>query len=416
VQASTLQQGIPYLRHVFVPQPVMGKSPAQLRAYIDGPDAITGRPFMDEVFDALTRPLTSDETKQLSFDRSTPRLVDADTEENLHHLFLENNWTDQLPIILPTEARVAAMLKGTSRGPEEVVGHMRPTSTREAWEYTVEKVAVNAVMAGARPEYFPVILALAASQTSARASTTSSAAAMAVVNGPIRHEIGMNWGIGAMGPYNHANATIGRAYGLLSQNLQGGSLPEVTYLGSQGNNYAYNSITFAENEERSPWVPFHVQHGFKADESAVSTFGGCRSTAFQLGLREKHWQDHARNMLRGMNPHNPPTFVLDPITAQQFIDRGGFDTKEKLIDWIYENATMPAGQYWDYQLIQNYIHPRALNGVEPYATMLKAADDELISIYPKDKIHVVVVGGETNGYWRIMGCNYGKTVSVDEWR
>jgi hypothetical protein len=135
-----------------------------------------------------------------------------------------------------------------------------------------------------------------------------------------------------------------------------------------------------------------------------------------LGLREKHWQDHARNMLRGMNPHNPPTFVLDPITAQQFIDRGGFDTKEKLIDWIYENATMPAGQYWDYQLIQNYIHPRALNGVEPYATMLKAADDELISIYPKDKIHVVVVGGETNGYWRIMGCNYGKTVSVDEWR
>ena len=416
VQASTLQQGIPYLRHVFVPQPVMGKSPAQLRAYIDGPDAISGRPFMDEVFAALTGPLTEAETKQLSFDRSTPRLVEADSEENLHRLFLENNWTDMLPIILPTEERVAAMLKGTSRAPDEVVGRMRPTSTREAWQYTVEKVAVNAVMAGARPEYLPVILALAATQTSARASTTSSAAAMAVVNGPIRQEIGMNWGIGAMGPYNHANATIGRAYGLLSQNLQGGSLPEVTYLGSQGNNYAYNSLTFAENEDGSPWQPFHVQHGFRAEESAVSVFSGCRSTAFQLGLREEYWQDHVRNMLRGMNPHNPPTFVLDPITARQFVDRGGFDSKEKLIDWIHENATMPAGQYWDYQLIQNYVHPRALNGVEPYATMLKAADDELISIFPKDKIHIVVVGGETNGYWRIMGCNYSKTVSVDEWR
>ena len=111
------------------------------------------------------------------------------------------------------------MLAGTSREPNEVVGHMRPTSTREAWEYTVEKVAVNAVMAGAKPEYLPVILALAATQTSARASTSSSAAAMAVVNGPIRHEIGMNCGIGALGPYNHANATIGRAYGLLSFDL-----------------------------------------------------------------------------------------------------------------------------------------------------------------------------------------------------
>ena len=75
-------------------------------------------------------------------------------------------------------------------------------------------------------QYLPVILALAATEESARRSTTSSAAAMAVVNGPIRHQIGMNWGIGAMGPYNHANATIGRAFGLLSQNLQGGSVPE----------------------------------------------------------------------------------------------------------------------------------------------------------------------------------------------
>jgi hypothetical protein len=411
-----LQQGIPHLRHVFVPQPVMGQSPERLRAYIDGADAATGRPLMDEVFDALTKPLSAEETEQMTFSRSTPRWVDADTEENLHRLFQENWWTDQLPIVLPTEERVAAMLAGTRHEPEEVVGQMRPTSTREAWSYTVEKVAVNAVMAGARPEYFPVILALAASETSARGSTTSSAASMAVVNGPIRQQIGMNWGIGAMGPYNHANATIGRAYGLLSQNLQGGSVPEETYLGSQGNNYAYNSITFAENEEGSPWTPFHTQHGFQPWESAVSVFSGCRSTSFLLGLREKHWKEHVRNLLRGMNPHVPPTLVLDPITARLFVDRGGFDTKEKLIDWLYENALMPAGEYWDYQLVQNYIHPRALNGVEPYATMLQAADDELISIFPKDKIHVVVVGGETNGYWRIMGCNYARTVSVDVWR
>src|SRR5215469_10693895 len=151
------------------------------------------------------------------FDHATPRLLDADTEDNLQRLFLESNWTDKLPIVLPTEKRVAEMLAHTSHAPDEIVGHMQPTEFRVAWEYTVEKVAVNAVMAGARPEYFPVILALAASEVSARSSTSSSASAMVVVNGPIRHQIGMNAGIGALGPYNHANATIGRAYGLLSQ-------------------------------------------------------------------------------------------------------------------------------------------------------------------------------------------------------
>jgi hypothetical protein len=395
----------------------MGKSARELREYVDGNDPVTGRPVMQEIIEGLTKPFDDEDLKKVVYERTTPRLVDgAGTEEELQQLFLDNNWTDKLPIVLPTEERVAEMLAGTSRKPDEVVGHMRTTAFREYWEYTVEKVAVNAVMAGARPQYLPVILALAASGVSARGSTTSSAAGMAVVNGPVRHEIGMNSGIGALGPYNHANATIGRAYGLLSQNLQGGSEPGLTYMGSQGNNYAYACITYAENEERSPWLPFHVQHGFGKTESTVSAFSGCRHTSFTLGVREEHWKDHVRNMLRGMDPREQPLFVLDPITARLFIDRGGFDTKEKLIDWVYQNACMPAGEYWDYQLVQNYIYPRATYGEEPYATMLKAAPDELIPMFKREEIQVVVVGGETNGYWRIFGANYGKTVSVDEWR
>jgi hypothetical protein len=293
---------------------------------------------------------------------------------------------------------------------------MRPTHFREAWEYTVEKVAVNAVMAGAAPAYFPVILALAATGVSARGSSSSSLATMAVINGPVRHEIGMNVGTGALGPHNHANATIGRAYGLLSQNLQGGSVPGLTYMGSMGNNYAYNSVTFGENEERSPWEPFHVQHGFRPTDSTVSVFTGCRSTAFTLGLRERHWREHVRNMFRGMDPHTPPTLLLDPITARQFIDRGGFLKKDALIDWLHDNARMPAGEYWDYQLVQNYIYPRATFGEEPWASKLQAAPEELIPMFRREDIHVVVVGGETNGYWRIMGCAYQTTLSVDAWR
>lgn len=416
VQSVTQVSGMPHMRQVFVPQPIMGKTPRELRAYVDGNDPITGRPVMQEVIEGLTNPLVAADLKEVTFERSTPRLVEPDTEENLHRLFHDQRWTDYLPIILPTEERVAALLAHTSHRPDEIVGHMRSTHFREYWEYTVEKVAVNAVMAGASPEYFPVILAIAASGASARGSTTSSAAGMVVVNGPVRHELAMNAGTGAMGPYNHANATIGRAYGLLSQNLQGGSIPGLTYMGSQGNNYAYANVTFAENEERSPWEPFHVQHGFKATESTVSVFTGCQSTAFTLGLRERYWHAHVRNMLRGMDPNLAPTFLLDPITAQQCINRGGFDTKEKFIAWVHDNARMPAGEYWDYQLVQNYLYPRATFGEEPWASKLKAAPDELIPMFRPESIHVVVVGGETNGYWRIMGGNYQKTVSVDDWR
>lgn len=408
--------GMPNMRMAYVPQPVMGKTAAELRAYVDGKDMVTGRPFMQEVVRGLTQPLEDEARKGVGFDRSTQRLLDPDSEEALEQLFREQHWTDMLPFVLPTEARVEAMLKRTKRRPEEVVGHMRPTGFREYWEYTVEKVAVNAVMAGCKPEYFPVVLALMSTGASARGSTTSSAAAMCVVNGPVREELAMNWGIGAMGPYNHANATIGRAWGLASQNCQGGSTPGLTYLGSQGNNYAYNSICVAENEAGSPWVPLHVAKGFKASDSCVSAFGGCRTTLFTLGLREKYWREHVRNMLRGMDPHESPTFVLDPITARQFVDRGGLDTREKLVDWVYENALMPAGEYWDYQLIQNYVYPRATFGEEPYATKLKAAEDEIIHMFKKDEIEVVVVGGETNGYWRIFGAGYRGTANVDEWR
>ena len=416
VRSVATVNGMPGLRQVFVPQPIMGKTAAQLRAYVDGVDPISGRPVMQEVVEGLTKPFTAEDRGPVEFDRATPRLVPADTAEHLEQLFLDNHWTDGLPIVLPTEARVAAMLAGTSRRPDEVVGRMRSTHFREYWEYTVEKVAVNAVMAGARPAYFPVILAIAASGVTARSSSSSAMASMVVVNGPVRAEIGMNAGIGAMGPYDHANATIGRAYGLLSQNGQGGSIPGLSYMGNQGNSYAYNSLTFAENEERSPWKPFHVQHGFTASASAVSVFSGVRSTAFTLGLREKHWREHVANLLRGMDPHGPPTLVLDPIAARQFVDRGGFTKKDALIDWLYETARMRASEYWDYQLIQNYVYPRATFGEEPWATKLKAAPEAMVPMFRREDIHVVTVGGETNGYWRIMGCNYQKTMSVDDWR
>ncbi|MGE3246195.1 MAG: UGSC family (seleno)protein, partial [Beijerinckiaceae bacterium] len=371
-------------------------------------------PILPEVIEGLTQPRAG-APDQIAY-AATPRFCDPGTEEKLHEMFRANWWTDQMPIVLPTVERVEEMLHGTSRKPDEIVGAMQPTLNRGKWSYTVEKVAVNAVMAGAKPAYFPVILAIASAGVSARGSTSSSASPMVVVNGPVRHEIGMNCGTGAMGPYNHANATIGRAYGFLSQNGQGGSVPGDTFMGSIGNGYTYNNLTFAENEERSPWEPLHVQKGFRAEDSAVSIFYGCRSTTFNLGLREKYWREHVRDMLLGTDALTPPVLVLDPITAQQFVDRGGFAKKRDLIEWLAQTAKMPAGRYWDLQLIQNYVYPRATFGEEPLASKLNVPETQEIEIWEADDIHVVVTGGETNGYWQMMGAHHRATASIDAWR
>jgi hypothetical protein len=367
---------------------------------------------MQEVLEGLTAPLEDEDITGLSFERTTPRFVEPDTEDNLQRLFEENRWTDMLPIILPTEARVAAMLKGTSHAPDKIVGRLRPTVFREAWEFDVEKVAVNAVMAGARPEYLPVILALASSGITARSSSTTSFASIPVINGPIRNELSMNTGIGVMGPYNHANATIGRAYGLLSQNLQGGSVPNESYMGSHGNWYAYTAV-IPEAEERSPWQPLHMQQGYKATDSIATVFFGGWYTHAGYGPRAT-WKEKMRHALAAVEQYSPPLFVMDPIVARGFVDLG-FDTKEKLIAWLAENALLTAREYWDNQSIQ-LLRPKAVAGIEPYASRLKAKPDDVITIYEPSDIHIVVAGGETQGAWKMISGALRATVSIDTWR
>ncbi len=326
VRNTVRTQGMPSARQAFVPTPLMNSSPAVLRGYVEGDDPVHGRPFMAEVFDQLTRPVPADELRGESWDRSTPRYVEAASEEEMHELFRQRRYTDFLPIVLPTEERVEWMLAGTSHARDEMVGKLRPTIGMEHWHFDVEKVAINAVMAGAAPEHFPVILALASSGDTGRQSSMSSMGNMVVVNGPIRNEIGMNSGVGAMGPYNYANAAIGRAFGLFSQNLQGGSVPGETYAGSQGNNFSYNCITFAENEEASPWEPYHTQYGYSKDESAV-TVSYIWGNVWAEYLRA-YWQEKLVAMISGLEPGMGCTLVLDPIVAREFVERG-LSTKEQ---------------------------------------------------------------------------------------
>ena len=269
----TYNTGMP-IRYVGVPFPFSGQPRSVLKGYIEGKDTVSGKPMMQAIVEGLTKPLTAEEKMSGTPAESIPepRLLRADTEENLQRLFKEKCWTDYNPVIIPTEERVAAMLKGTSHKPDEIVKSAAGTfGTRRP--FTVEKVATLAVMAGAKPEYLPVILALA-SQVPYQDSTTSIAQ-MVMVNGPIRKEIDMNCGLGALGPNNDANSVIGRSMTLIHKIIQGYD-EGVTGFASLSNPLRYDNLCFAENEEALPqgWQPLHVQAGHKPTDSMLTIFTG----------------------------------------------------------------------------------------------------------------------------------------------
>lgn len=129
------------------------------------------------------------------------------------------------------------------------------------------------------------------------------------------------------------------------------------------------------------------------------------------------WKEKFIRCLTSIDHNQAPLIVMDPIVARLFVDLG-FDTKEKLSAWCAENATMPAREYWDDQWVQTLTHPLAVAGVEPFASKLKANPDELVTMYEPKDINIVVVGGETQGAWRMIGGSYREnaTVSIDAWR
>jgi hypothetical protein len=407
------------LRFTFVPHPITGTSAELCRKYLEGNDPITGKPVLQEIIDALTVPLSSEDKKTGSIERPTPRLVEPDTADNLHHLFLEKRWTDGLPIVLPTEARVTEMLKGTSHEADEEVGRMQPSSPHELWSYTVEKVAVNAVMAGAKPEHFPVILALASTGVTSLSTSTTSFATMVVVNGPVRNEINMNSGIGALGPFSHANAVIGRAWTLMSINLSASGKAGETYMGSQGNNYNYNNICFAENEEELPqgWNPLHVQKGFKPEESTVSVFLGWGFTHPDQSM-EKAFHPQIPFWLKFVSPFSSTTLLLDPTIIHQMKNNEGIDSKEQLIEWIHKNTQVKVGDWLDdFYAVKNFVLPMGEMGQEPIASWMKLPKDaEIPQFSSPSRITILSVGGGTNFFWQAGDFSYMRSASVDEWR
>jgi len=412
----TYNTGMP-IRYVGVPFPFSGQPRSVLKGYIEGKDTVSGKPMMQAIIEGLTKPLTDEEKRSGTPSEAAPepRLLPANTEDNLQTLFKEKCWTDYNPVIIPTEERVAAMLKGTSHKPDEIVKSAAGTfGTRRP--FTVEKVAVLAVMAGAKPEYFPVILALA-SMVPYQDSTTSIAQ-MIVVNGPVRKEIDMNSGLGALGPNSDANSVIGRSMTLIHKIIQGYD-EGVTGFASLSNPLRYDNLCFAENEEALPqgWQPLHVQMGHKPTDSILTMFTGWNFIN-STGWVEQHYAPQMlmrdyMSSLSGMSA----TLIMDPSVAELLNDVQGFTTKAMLADWLSQNVEKTAQSYWGNSIVSSMLGPLGSQGLEPYATWKKVPGDTRIKPFTNPKnIHAVVVGGKTASVWFATDFMPEKSVSIDAWR
>lgn len=384
VKQTALTNGCPNIRVVDAPR--VGTGPERVAT------------FIDKIYAALTTPLTSTEKESGTYNPPPdPRICFTgtllDAQAFYPHVTVQvqgpiAQWTDGLPIIIPTEAAVKEMLTGTSHAATETIKAYNYNTTTHtytqsanatvmspnSWIATVEKVATIAVMAGCRPEYLPAVLAEAT--TGVSVGTTTFRMYYECVSGPFAKEVGMNSGIGEFDPGNQANATIGRSYQLMAINL-GGAITGVNRMLSHGAPGNTGGMCFAENNEALPpgWLGYNEEMGYKNTESVIM----CTYTSSGIGGNE-----YAPSSYRGLQgagtggmavrlgvvgqpgPHNwleyyfPALFanwagfatpglvwIVIPEMATDLYNYG-FKTKQSVYDWLWKESLMPMSQYKTY--------------------------------------------------------------------
>jgi hypothetical protein len=328
-----------------------------------------------------------------TYDAESLRALDgARGFDELEEMF-ERGWTDGLPVVPPTAERVHAMLAG--RDPAECLGEMPPAMAR----VTHERVAACAVLAGCRPDYFPVVRAAVravlepAFNVGGQAVTTQPAGQVVLVNGPVREAIGLNGAVGALGPGWRANMTIGRALRLVVS-LTGGGFPgrlDRSTLGQPGK----VGLCFAEDEEASPWEPLHVERGYDAGRSVLTVFGADAPLSIS-DHRSTGPDELARVLAEAAGATWSPSwwplggsslFVLCPEHARSFAEWGW--SKHRVREAIFAAARRPAG---------------SLRWGERTPWVAAAADDRPVGKWssPED-IVLVVAGGEAGRFSAVFG-------------
>ena len=313
-----------------------------------------------------------------------------DDYEGFTVLCEERRWSDGLPLVPPTPERVQRMLAGASRAPHTVVAHVAPGFGTA----TVEAIAINAVMAGCRPGYLPILIAAVEAASERRfnlqgiQATTNPAAPWVIVNGPVAAASGINGGMNCLGQGTRSNATIGRALRLVLQNIGGarpGEMDRATH-GQPGK----HTFCCAENESDNPWEPLHVERGFRVDQSTVTVVGAAGTT--NLNSHAKDADDLLRVIADSMrfptsNDYHfggEPWLVISPEHAE-VMKRAGLskaDVKRRL----WEQSRMTASRF----AAKDYMRAQHTRGPELGDIRL----DTLlpISSNPAD-IGIVVAGG-----------------------
>jgi len=421
------------------------------------------------MFDALTRPLAEEEKGSGRWELPDKRVLFEGTLEEAEEFYYQTEkypalqnapialYTDGLPVVVPTEERVQEMLKGTSHKPDEMIAlqsdHRAPMrgegqkkgsvvrfeSVRRT--ATVEKVATIAVMAGCKPEYLPVVLAIAESGGGCGGGRGSQGFC---VSGPIAREIGMNFDVGILGPGNPANRSIARAAELMWRNF-GGNIPAVTNCGVMGCPL-FNCIP--ENADALPpgWKGLNEEYGFNKDESIIFGMGlgpggstNIHRTEFSPGgyrafQKSGHGGVARRLGVKGIpGPHNwieymlpglwagregGITFLMLPQMAQHLYEYG-FKSKDEVYEWIYKASFMPMKQYrthsWPDRQTNSWLGIEKTSG-KPWKEL---GDDAMVPAVsdPYESCIIVTGGGEEYLQWlgaRRPGSD--PAYSIDAWR
>lgn len=322
------------------------------------------------------------------------------TFDQVNDFFYDKGWTDGLPIIPPTREAVEEMLKWTDLSPNEEIAVL-PIANRRA---TTWNIAVNAVMAGCRTDYMPVLIAAVEAMADSAyrlkdLGSTGSIKPFIVINGPIVKQLDLNYGTGLLSPGRRSNATIGRGLGLIVRNIAG-FREGITSMGTFG--WPGGVWVMAEDEDASPWSPFHVDHGFDGNTSTV-TVGMIMNATYQFMTSGARAQPHLTGICHYVGKAFGVTSILSGMskTFSVFISppnaasiAGDGYSKQEVKEYIVENATLPVDEvnmefaYTEERVVPWTVHNLAEEGraprrfdVAPGGRMPIIESPELIDIF-----------------------------------
>ena len=333
-------------------------------------------------------------TLRFDTDLLQARKIELAESEDIMEACFERGWSDGLPLVPPTPLRVTRMLSSTDRSADEIVGSVPPDNR----PCTIEKIAINAVMAGCKPDYLQVVIAALRAALKDEfcmhglLCTTYFSTPVMIVNGPITKQIGMNSGVNALGQGNRANATIGRALQLIVRNV-GGGIPGGIDRATLGNPGKY-TFCFCEDESDAEWPSLSMDRGYTREDSVVNLFAGSGVQPFvdQQSRQPESLVKNLANSLRSVA--NTRSFgMADAIIVispehRRVLREGGW-TKPNLKQALYDELKTPGADI--------------IRGKDGIAEgMPEKFKDIILNKFRDDGLHIVGAGGKAGMFSAII--------------